>query len=55
MVIGQICLLYRDANDLLWTIIRRVYEQWHAPLGQWRLKKIKFLFPDDDLPVHTDR
>ena len=35
-------------------LIKRVYEQWNAPLGQWRLKKIEFLFPDDDLPVHTD-
>ena len=35
--------------------IKRVYEQWNAPLGQWKLKKIKFLFPDDDLPLHTDR
>ena len=35
------------------TLIKRVYAQWHAPLGQWRLKKIEFLFPDD-LPEHTD-
>ena len=35
------------------TILKRVYAQWNAPLGQWRLKKIGFIFPDDDLPVHT--
>ena len=32
----------------------RVYEEWDAPVGRWRLKKIEFLFPDDDLPGHTD-
>ena len=36
------------------SLIKRVYAQWNAPLGQWRLKKIEFLFPDADLPVHTD-
>ena len=45
MVISQIRSLYRDANDLLRPIMKRVYEQWNAPLGQWQLKKIEFLFP----------
>ena len=55
MVISQICSLYRDANDLLQTVIKRVYEAWDAQLEQWRLKKIEFLFPEADLPLHTDR
>ena len=55
MVITQICSLYRDANDLLRTVIKRVYEEWDASVDQWQLKKIEFLFPDNDLPFHTDR
>ena len=55
MVISQIRSLYRDANDLLRTVIKRVYEVWDASVAQWRLKKIEFLFPDNDLPFHADR
>ena len=55
MVISQIRSLYRDENDLLRTVVKRVHEEYDAPLGLWKLKKIEFLFPDDDLPVHTDR
>ena len=55
MVVTQIRSLYRDANDLLRTVIKRVYEEWDASVAQWQLKKIEFLFPDDDLPLHTDR
>ena len=54
MVVSQIRSLYRDANDLLRTIIKRVYEEWNPAPEQWRLKKIEFIFPDDDLPVHTN-
>ena len=53
MVISQIRSRYRDANDLLRTVIKRVYEEWNPAPERWRLKKIEFLFPDDDLPVHT--
>ena len=55
MVVSQICSLYRDANDLLRTVIKRVYEVWNPALEQWQLKKIEFLFPNDDLPLHADR
>lgn len=55
MVVSQIRSLYRDANDLLRTVIKRIYEEWDAPVEQWKLKKIEFLFLDDDLPLHTDR
>ena len=54
MVISQIQSLYRDENDLLRTVIKRVYEKWNPALELWRLKKIEFIFPDDDLPIHTD-
>ena len=54
MVVSQIRSLYRDENDLLRTVIKRVYEEWYPTLEQLRLKKIEFIFPDDDLPVHTD-
>ena len=55
MVITQIRSLYRDTNDLLRTVIKRVYETWNPALAQWHLQKIEFLFPDDDLPFHADR
>ena len=55
MVVSQIRSLYRDANDLLRTVIKRVYETWNPAWEQWHLQKIKFLFPDNDLPLHTDR
>ena len=54
MVISQIRALYRDENDLLRTVIKRVYEELNSTLEEWRLKKIEFIFPDDDLPLHTD-
>ena len=54
MVVSQIRSLYRDENDLLRTVIKRVYEEWDAPVEQWKLRKIEFLFPNDDLPSHTD-
>ena len=54
MVISEIRSLYQDEIDLLHTVIKRVYEEWNPALEQWKLKKIEFLFPDDDLPVHTD-
>ena len=54
IVTTQIRSLYRDKNDLRRTVIKRIYEAWDAPVEQWRLKKIEFLFPDDDLPLHTD-
>ena len=49
-VISEIRALYRDENDLLRTVIKRVYEEWEDTPERWRLKKIEFLFPDDDLP-----
>ena len=55
MVISQIRSLYRDANDLLHTVTKRVYEAWNPALEQWQLRKIAFLFPDTDLPFHADR
>lgn len=54
MVVSQIRALYRDENDLLRTVIKRIYEKYNPVLEQWKLKKIEFLFPDDDLPVHTN-
>ena len=54
MVITQIRSLYRDENDLLRTVIKRVYETWDDALSRWQLKKIEFLFPADALPLYTD-
>ena len=54
MVISEIQSLYRDDNDLLRTVIKRIYEQWDPQLKQWDLKKIEFLFQDPDLPLRSD-
>ena len=54
MVISEIQSLYRDDNDLLHTVIKRIYEQWHPRREQWDLKKIEFLFQDPDLPLRSD-
>ena len=54
MVISEIQSLYRDENDLLRTVIKRIHEQWDPQLEQWDLKKIEFLFQDPDLPLRSD-
>ena len=54
MVVSQIRSLYRDENDLLRTVIKRVYETWDAARARWQLRKIEFLFPDDALPLYID-
>ena len=54
MVISEIQSLYRDDNDLLRTVIKRIYEQWDPQLEQWDLKKIEFIFQAPDLPLRSD-
>ena len=52
MVVTQIRSLYRDEDDLLRTVTKRIYEEWDAERKQWHLKKVKYIF--DDPPVPSD-
>ena len=54
MFISEIRSLYRDDNDLLRTITKRIYEAWDADGEQWCLKKIEFIFEDPEFPVPSD-
>ena len=55
MVISQIRSLYRDENDLLRTVIKRIYEEWDSDQEHWNLKKVAFIFCDPDLPLPSER
>ena len=54
MVISEIKSLYRDENDLLRTVIKRIYEKWDACLKQWDLIKIELLFHDPECPLRSE-
>ena len=54
MVISEIQSLYRDDNDLLHTVIKRIWEEWDDARKQWDLKKIEFIFQAPDLPLPSD-
>ena len=54
MVVGQILFLYRDENDLLRTVTKRIYEEWNSELKQWRFKKIEYIFADPEFPEVSD-
>ena len=54
MVISQIKSIYRDENDLLRTVIKRIYEQWDPERKQWHLKKIEYIFEDPEYPIPSD-
>ena len=52
MVLSEIRSLYRDADDLFRTVIKRIYEAWDATLERWTVKKVEYIF--DDPPVPSD-
>ena len=54
MVVSEIRSLYRDENDLLRTVIKRIWEEWDAEWEQWNLKRIEFIFENPELPVPSD-
>ena len=54
MVVSEIRSLYQDENDLLRTVIKRVYEEWDDERNQWILKKIEYIFTDPEFPVPSD-
>ena len=54
MVVSEIRSLYRDEDDLLRTVIKRIYEKWDAVREQWHLKKIEFIYEDPEFPVPSD-
>ena len=53
-VVSEICAQYRDENDLLRTVFKRIYEEWEAARAQWKLKKIAFIFCEPELPMPSD-
>ena len=53
-MISEIRSLYQDENDLLRTVIKRIWEEWDDERKQWHLKKVEFLFQDPDLPLSSD-
>ena len=53
-VISELRPLYRDADDLLRTVINGIYKAWDSQLGQLHLKKIEYAFEDPQLPVPSD-
>ena len=53
-VVSEIRSLYRDANDLLRTVLKRIYEGWDADREEWCLKKIEFVYEDPEFPVPSD-
>ena len=54
MVISEIRALYQDENDLLRTVIKRIYEEWNPDCQQWVLKKIEYIFTDPEFPIPSD-
>ena len=51
MVVSEIRSLYRDEDDLLRTVTKRIYEDWDAEGKQWHLKRIEFVYEDPEFPV----
>ena len=54
MVVSEIRSLYRDENDLFRTVTKRIYEAWDAEQEQWHLKKIEYIYEDQEFPVSSD-
>ena len=54
MVVSEIRSLYRDDNDLLRTVTKRIYEAWDAEQVQWELKKIEFVYEEPEFRVPSD-
>ena len=54
MVISEIRAEYRDENDLLRTVIKRIWEMWDTEQKRWHLKKVEYIFDDSELPVRSD-
>ena len=53
-VVSEIRSLYRDDNDLLRTVTKRIYEHWDAEQEQWCLQKIEFIFEAPEFPVPSE-
>ena len=53
-VVSEIRSLYRDDNDLLRTVLKRIYEEWDAEQAQWHLKRIEFVYEDPEFAVPSD-
>ena len=53
MVASEIRSLYRDENDLLRTVIKRIYEDWDPNSERWHLKKVEYIFDEPPVPSDT--
>lgn len=53
MVISEIRSLYQDENDLLRTVVKRIYEVWDAEREQWTLKRVEYIFDEPPVPSDT--
>ena len=54
MVVSEIRSLYSDENDLLRTVIKRIWEKWNEWLQQWDLIKFEFFYEAPDFPLRSD-
>ena len=54
MVVSEIRAEYSDANDLLRTVLKRIYEQWDPYRRRWILKSVEYVFDDSEQPVLSD-
>ena len=53
MVLSEIRAQYSDENDLLRSVIKRIWETWDAEQKSWKLIKVEYLFDDSELPVFS--
>ena len=59
MVVSEIRSLYRDENDLLRTVIKRIYEEWDASeqgelFTPIQMSDVTVISDEEDYPVRTD-
>ena len=54
MVISEIRALYNDENDLLRTVVKRIYEDYDPERKQWTLKKVEYHFADPEFAIPSD-
>lgn len=52
-MVSEIRSLYRDADDLFRTVIKRIYEERDATLARWTVKKVEYVFENPPVPSDT--
>ena len=55
MVVSEIHSLYRDEDDLLRSVIKRIYEEWDTDKQLWRVDRVEIRYQDNyskpELPI----